>query len=221
MLPDKALKWAQLGMRKLRRWVGRVREVIVRSRMRATTGMPMTLAERASLELCDDDDEFNDAQEHEPMRGSAASLTPLLLQGHFLLARRIEETNGEEPGWKVVRLVNDVVRHREDDQTAPRTRRLTVIEGVSVGNADEQKGGTALSELEFVDAHTNRRTMRGDQLFPMPQHVHGSRMYVVEPEQTYFTDDGVVLCLSEDQIEDFGRIAYLSANLTERALVGE
>ena len=139
VLPDKALKWAQLGMRKLRRWVGRVREVIVRSRMRATTGMPMTLAERASLELCDDDDEFNDAQEHEPMRGSAASLTPLLLQGHFLLARRIEETNGEEPGWKVVRLVNDVVRHREDDQTAPRTRRLTVIEGVSVGNADEQK----------------------------------------------------------------------------------
>ena len=40
--------------------------------------------------------------------------------------------------------------------------------------------------------------MRDDQLFPMPQHVHGSRMYVVEPEQTYFTDDGVVLCLSED-----------------------
>ena len=184
--------------------------------------MPMALAERASLELCDDDDEFNDTQEHEPMRGSAASLTPLLLQDHFLLARRIEETNGEEPpGWKVVRLVNDAVCHREDDQTAPRTRRLTVIDGVSVGNADEQKGGTALSELEFFDAHTNRRTMRGDQLFSMPQYVHGSRMYVVEPEQTYFTDDGVVLCLSEDQIEDFGRIAYLSANLTERALVGE
>ena len=216
------------AMRKLRRAIGRIRELMVRSRMRAASGMPMALIVRdlLGLRVGDDVAESDDDDGNEPMRGSAASRLALLHRGSYVLARRIETAKGGDktvlPGrWRVARVVSDVAR-KQDGQTGL-TRRLQLVEGVAVGDGgdddddDDESGGDADDDeresddegatLEFVEIPGNVRNRQFGDVFPTPSSRHSSGLYVIEPQQLEHSTRGDIVRFTADQVEEFDRVA--------------
>ena len=219
---EKMLTLARLAMRKLRASVGRIRELILRSRMRYPVGVPMALIVRDNLGLRDLlalDDGVGDV-DGQSMPGSAASRLPLLRKGVFLLTRKLvadEHSRVPVAGkWCVARLVKDVAQQQGAGAatTAVGSRHLEVVEGKPWSSgAEESKGGEAGddTELEFVDIPTERCRRRFRDVFPAPHEAHPSGLFVIEPEHMFHSPDGDVLRLSEDQTEFFDRVANARA----------
>ena len=206
----KTLELARHGMRILRAAVGRIRELMVRSRMRAPVGVPMALLVRDSLGLRDLLASDND--DDEPLPKGAASSLPLLRKGTFLLVKHVEARAGGAkvtiPGrWHVARLTKDATRLQADANSSRRV--LEVVEGTSwtAGDDDDVEQGADSTDLEFAAIPANyRRRLFGDVL-PAPRKSHISGLFVVEPEQTFHSSGGDVLRLSLEQTQLFDRIS--------------
>ena len=207
---EKTLELARHGMRILRAAVGRIRELMVRSRMRAPVGVPMALIIRDSLGLRDLLAGDND--DDEPLPLSAASRLPLLRKGAFVLTRHVEERGGgakeTTPGqWRVARLVKDVAR-LQADANSPR-RVLEVVEGApwTEGEDDDVEQDADSTDLEFVAIPTNHRRRLFGDIFPAPRKSHISGLFVVEPEHIFHSSEGDVLRLSSEQTQLFDRVS--------------
>ena len=207
---EKTLELARHGMRILRAAVGRIRELMVRSRMRSPVGVPMALVIRDILGLRDLLAGDND--DDEPLPLSAASRLPLLRKGTFVLTRHVEERGGgakeTTPGqWRVARPVKDVAR-LQAGANSPR-RVLQVAEGApwTAGDDDDVEQDADNTDLEFVAIPTNHRRRLFNDIFPAPRKSLISGLFVVEPEHIFHSSEGDVLRLSSEQTQLFDRVS--------------
>ena len=227
VLAKEEIELIRHAMRKLRNAIGRIRELMVRSRMRAQPGMPMALVVRdvLGLRVGDDDGVAGDNDdENEPMRGSAASHLALLHRGSYVLTRRIETAQGGSKTvlsgqWRVARVVSDVAR-KQDGQTGL-TRRLWLVEGVAVRDSDDADDDEGVigddgdddehddegAALEFVEIPGNVQSRKFGDVFPAPRSRHSSGLYVIEPQDLEHSARGDVVRFTAGQIEEFDRVA--------------
>ena len=199
---------ARFGMRKLRAAVGRIRELVLRSRMRYPVGVPMALIVRDNLGLRDML-ALDDIDDDEPTPGSAASRLPLLRKGVFLLMRHIDDSGGSKrtvPGrWKIGRVHADISRQQPGAESASLRRVVMVEEGRRRSESDQTSGDEVgdSTAFEFTGraSDVRRRTFR--DVFPAPSRMHSSRMFVIEPEHLYHSAEEDMLRLSEAQTAFF------------------
>ena len=189
VLSNEELRLAQIGMRRrLRRGLARMREQMLRTRMRQATAVPVNLSERDCLELRGEI-EFED----NPPPQSAASSLPLLRVGDILLERLLsmagtddhDDDDASEPRgpagrkWGLMRVCQSVTR-----RPVTKASQLYAVNGVW----DETRRACT-----FTETRARRRVVEFGCFLACPQHLSG--LFIVTPD-AYFYDANCEVCLA-------------------------
>ena len=192
-LSEKDLHLARNGMRRLRRILARMRETMLRTRMRQTVSTPYQLIERDALDLADELTYIN------RVLGSGGDLSGCdILRVGDLLLRNTDDARG----WTIA----TVVEHVANRQSVALGCSITIVDG----KWDEERRG-----FSFVCTRRNWARCQFRHFFATKPELHLSELYVVEPDSfSHESDNEVeseVAIFSEAQICEFGRIAALDA----------
>lgn len=218
VISDKHLALARRGMLRLRKLLARMREQMLRTRMRQTVAVAYCNVEREMQEITDEIKCLESMRtEQESLIGTSL---PVLRVGDILLERRIDEDEASdaddqrplvrfadeptipdggarEKGWALMRVVEDVM---------PTNRTLSAVDGV----ATTVRGTECAAAFAFSGGVLHeRKNVDLARFFATPKENHLSGLYVVQPSSLAHSseDSATVACFSEDQVREFGRVS--------------